>query len=310
LADTARIFDKTDLLNRFNWTCVADSGKKHHIGLMHGAKTGHLLIYCNSRIMVIDFHVLEDSSYSFFIDEELCEISIEKKEGQFYYGFEFNRTADTPLNRERQKIEKRHLMQSLLVLGGLALVIIIIIFGTKYWSGVQDKVALADKLAQVGEETSATVLIAALGERKKISYFFLVDGKAYTMEEERPKEELILLETGMPLEKGDEFIVRYIPENPRLHLLDYARPTPRQIGIYKKRAIKEYKIHHPDRDTAYISCLTDIAFEMKGIAAYADFYFQATEPLENPHHNTQSFKRLVRDQPFQNEVARRCQSFQ
>ena len=276
---------------------------------MHGAKTGHLLIYCNSRIMVIDFHVLEDSSYSFFIDEELCEISIEKKGDQFFYGFEFNRTADTPLNRERRKIEKRHLIQSLLLLGGLALAVVVVIFGTKYWNGVQDKVELADKLAQVGEETNATVLIPGREEGGKISYFFLVDGKAYTIEQEHPEEEPILLETGMPLEKGDEFIVRYVPENPRLHLLDYSRPTAKQIDIYKKRAIGEYKIHHPDKDLNYIDCLADIAFEMKGISGFADFYFQATKPLKNPLHNTQSFKRLVRNQPFQNEVARRCQNF-
>ena len=75
-------------MNRFNWTYVADKGVKHHVGLMHGAESGHLLVYCDAKIILIDFEILEDKKYSFFIDEQLCEISIEKIKGQFYYSFE------------------------------------------------------------------------------------------------------------------------------------------------------------------------------------------------------------------------------
>lgn len=297
-------------MNRFNWTYIGDNNKKHHVGLMHGVQSGHLLVYCNSKIMLIDFQVLDDASYSFFIEDELCEISIERKGNQFLYGFDINRTADTPRNRQRRKNDKRHLIQSLLVLGGLGLAVFLFVYGFKYWNNVQDKVELADKLAAVGKETSATVIIASEGDENKISYFFLVDGKAYTVDQDTEEKGPIILECGMPLEKGDEFIVRYIPNNPSLHLLDYNRPTQKQLNIYRERAIDQYKRLHPNEEETYISCLTEIAFEFKGINGLADFYFQTASPDENPQHNINSFNRLIRDEPFKKEARKRCQFIQ
>ena len=74
---------------------------------MHGAESGHLMVYCNTNIVLIDFEILQSKTYSFFIEDELCELSIERKDDQFFYGFEINKKADTPLNRQRRKIEKQ-----------------------------------------------------------------------------------------------------------------------------------------------------------------------------------------------------------
>ena len=52
---------------------------------------------------MLDFRVLKSKEYSFFIDDELCELTIEKKGDHFFYSFEFNRKADTPLNRAIKK---------------------------------------------------------------------------------------------------------------------------------------------------------------------------------------------------------------
>jgi hypothetical protein len=61
------------------WSFISHSGKQYLVGVFHGAKTGHLLIYINSKIVQIDFKVYEDALYSFFIDEELCEVSVKRK---------------------------------------------------------------------------------------------------------------------------------------------------------------------------------------------------------------------------------------
>ena len=60
------------------------------------------------KILIIDFKVRETKSYSFFIDEELCEINITRTNDKFIYTFEINKTVQTPLNAKRKKREKKH----------------------------------------------------------------------------------------------------------------------------------------------------------------------------------------------------------
>ncbi len=106
-------------MNHFTWTYLADNGKRHQVGLFHGHKTGHLFISINSNIMTIDFEVLKSKTYSFFIDEEVCEIKLKRKGDTFYYDFKINNKIDTPLNRVKKKMEKQNLMFSLLFFGVL-----------------------------------------------------------------------------------------------------------------------------------------------------------------------------------------------
>jgi hypothetical protein len=87
---------------------VNDRGIKHRIGLFHGNKTGHLLVYCNKRIILIDFHVLKSKKYSFFIDDELCNVNVERKADRFYYGLEIDNDTATPKNLVRKRIRKRN----------------------------------------------------------------------------------------------------------------------------------------------------------------------------------------------------------
>ena len=107
------------------WTYVDDYGKNHKVGLFHGNDSGHLLIYCNSKIMFIDFHVMQDKKYSFFINDELCDILIEKQQNKFAYGFEIDRKTNTPRNTNRRKIERSHSIQVVLI--GIALMIVVTI---------------------------------------------------------------------------------------------------------------------------------------------------------------------------------------
>ena len=80
-------------------------------------------MYCNTRIVVIDFNVLTSKKYSFFIDEELCDIDVEEKEGKFSYGFTIDQITDTPRNRGRRKMNRIQTRQTLM----MALVFVIMI---------------------------------------------------------------------------------------------------------------------------------------------------------------------------------------
>ena len=176
------------------------------------------------------------------------------------------------------------------MMGGLALLVTAFVLGLNNWNRLKDKAAFADKLAAMGRETSATLLIAPDAQDEIVSYYFLVNGRAYTVEEKIERLEPEALKTSMPLEKGDEFIVRYIPNNPRLHDIDYSRPTEKQLNTYRDRAIDKYLQLFPETDSVFCACMAKIAYELNGLDGYADFYFQDVSAEENPQHNRNSFQ--------------------
>ncbi len=110
-----------------NWTHIADDGSRHQVGLFHGNKTGHVLVYCNARIVVIDFNVSSSKKYSFFINDQLFDLDIEEKEGKFAYGFKTDQVADTPYNKARRKADRKQMMQVLLI-GFVFILMILLVF--------------------------------------------------------------------------------------------------------------------------------------------------------------------------------------
>ncbi len=296
-------------MNQFNWTYLADNGKQHHVGLMHGAESGHLVVHCNSKIILIDFKVLTNSTYSIFIDEQLCEISIERRGDDFFYGFKIDSKADTPRNRQRKRIEKKHMLQSMAFLGTLLLVVLAAIIGLNRLNEQEDWSNISAELKRMSQEAKARILVAPNEKENTANYFFIVDGQSYSTQINFSGQQEMILENGMPLEPGDEFIVSYVPDNPRLNKIDYNRPTQKQLNTYQERAIQKYLEFQPNSDATYVKCLVNIAFEQHGINGLADIYFQQANAEENPEHNANSFGRLTRAIPFQKMVENRCKGY-
>ncbi len=290
-------------MSQFNWTYLAPSGKKHHVGLFHGDRTGHVMIYCNSKVVLVDFKVRETKSYSIFIEEELCEIGIERQADRFVYGFDINKDVDTPLNRIRKATDKKHLKMGMAFIGGLMTLVFIAVLVLGRLGTDKNQPSLAALLAASGKVTNAKVF---LSDPDEATYNFIANGKVYS---EKTAYELgidIILENGMPLEDGDEFLVKYSSTKPELHKIQFNRPTENQISIYKDRATSKYQKLHPNESIEYCNCLTDIAYELDGVNGYAKFYLQDQDYYQNPRYNKDSFHRLVRSVPFQKEVEKRC----
>ena len=114
-------------MSQMSWTYIADDGARYDVGLFHGDRTGHLLVYCNARIVVIDFSVLASKNYSFFINDELCDLVIEEKDGKFLYGFQVDEGTATARNRGRRKMLRTEVRQSLLI--GFLFILIILMIG-------------------------------------------------------------------------------------------------------------------------------------------------------------------------------------
>ncbi len=116
-------------MNQQGWTFLDDFGGQHKVGIYHAPGSGNLMIYCNSKIVLIDFLVREPKDYSFFINEEFCEIKVEKDENEdFSYRFQVNKRVDTPLNRLRESREKRYLTYALISIFLFILFLVVIVY--------------------------------------------------------------------------------------------------------------------------------------------------------------------------------------
>ena len=88
------------------WNITDIKGKTFKLGLFHGDDTGHVVVHCNDKVVAIDFSVREAKTYSLFLNEELCEISIDPRAGggDFDYSCRINTEVKTPLNEERNRL--------------------------------------------------------------------------------------------------------------------------------------------------------------------------------------------------------------
>lgn len=279
-----------------NWAYTGGSGKQYVVGLYHGTESGHLMVYCDLRVILIEFSILQDYTYSFFIEDDLLDLTIKRQNNNFQYGFNVNRAVDTPKNRARnvqEKQERRWMSVSLVILGIVALLFL----GAWWYNRVYTS---DDVLAQVRYSSWQVPAKVFVSNNNFIRYSFVADGRGYESSMELSEPPLF------PLESGDEFMVHYDFDKPHLNVLDFQAPTPSQIARYRKRAAAQHLYLHPDLNKKYVECLLNIAFEMKGLNGYADFYHQNTIPTQNSLHNQESYGRLTRDIPFQ-KAAKLCQ---
>jgi tRNA A-37 threonylcarbamoyl transferase component Bud32 len=110
-------------MSQMTWTYIDDAGRRHRIGLFHGDTNRHLLVYCEDRVLIIDFAVTTDKHYSFYIDDELMDIRVEEKDGRFSYGLSVDTVTDTPRNRLRRETGRRQAVLLVLLALGLILVV-------------------------------------------------------------------------------------------------------------------------------------------------------------------------------------------
>ncbi len=119
------------------WEMDSITGEHYTLGLYHGEDTGHVMIYMNNEIFLIDFNILESKIYQFFIGHEFMKLSITKKEQNFEYHLQVDTDSDTPLNSSIRKNEERDeylLLAGLIVVSSILLVVFIYNYYGRYKS--------------------------------------------------------------------------------------------------------------------------------------------------------------------------------
>jgi len=87
------------------------------VGLFHGKDTGHVMVYVNNDIIIIDFNITEDKQYSFYLGPELFDLTLKNSPTGFTYAIEKNLEAPTALNEARRKSDQEDIQ--LMSIGGL-----------------------------------------------------------------------------------------------------------------------------------------------------------------------------------------------
>lgn len=54
------------------------------------------MVHCNSTVFIIDFNVVQDKTYSFMLDNSLCELRIKPQGDKYDYVLDLNDPVDLP----------------------------------------------------------------------------------------------------------------------------------------------------------------------------------------------------------------------
>ncbi len=293
-------------MNHYTWTYIGDAGRNYRVGLMYGPRSGHLLIYIGSKIVQVDFKVFESKEYTFFIEEELVHINLERRGNEMFFHFNIDKKANTPRNRVRHALEHKYAIHMLIAFGVMAL----LVTGIVLWSRNAKKTEterIEEMLAKGSQEAVGRVLIKKLNaNRSEVSYQFVAGTETITTESMLQSEPLILLVNPMPLEPGDEFRVRYSTRKPHINQMLFSEPTPRQFETYKQRAIAKHHQLHPDAPPGITPCFVQTAFDHDGLQALADIYFQDAKREYNLEHNNMTYGRLTNDKGFLSKMEAKC----
>ncbi|MEM1218371.1 MAG: hypothetical protein AAGH79_05645 [Bacteroidota bacterium] len=291
----------------FHWTFIEEKGKTHKVGLFHGKNTGHVLIHCNGQILKIDFNVYESKTYSFFINEELIELELDKKGDTFYYRFHINKEADTPRNKIRKERERHHFLQTLLFFGAFALFVTLGVWFFIRLDQSQQQAQLSVNLQGNGERTVGFVQLAIEPGDTILEYEYVAEGRLlrYELEPGQYPASLIL-KSGWPLQNQDEFTVVYKPDRPQIHQLLWGEPTEKQIQRYVEQAKAKHRAANPDKHPAMARCEVDVVFSRFGLEGLLHILYQEKPSSLSSIYNRMSYERLMRNPAIKQEVEKNC----
>ena len=261
------------------------------------------MVYCNYKVMLIDFSVLESKTYTFFLDDEMCELSLEKHKDHFRYGLNLNKEADTPLNRQRKLIDKKDAIKAGLFLAGLILMIGLLIFGIKYFQNSPSPEKMEAQLEKSGKKTTVRLLKEEGSE--VWSYIYVAENKSYNFKltDQKIKEEFPY---PLPLASGDEFQVTYNFNNPNIHRIDWSRPNAvvvKRLELILNPMIQDW---HPEMSTQEITCQMDAAYELKGLEGLSVLFRQQEPSESNQSFGQNAYLRLTRSPEYQKLFAEKC----
>lgn len=263
-----------------------------------------MMVYCNNEVIAIDFEVKESGLYSFFIEEDLCEIRIERKGGKFKYSFGSNQKVDTPFNRMRRKLMRHHRLQRTIAAVIVALFAVGMVV-TMLRQSQRNLYSAERGLLYGGYRTIARFQIEPDKNGRPYAVFsYVQNGQIRKVDFLLPAN--LTTGNGLPLEAGDEFYLYYDPDHPRLHSVQWNEPVPEQLDRYRQRVLQRLLALQPGLPGAEAECLLDVTYEIEGLSGWADLWWQQASPEQNARHNSRTYAELIDGYKWKKLLEERC----
>ncbi len=274
--------------NQQQWTFIDNKSKQHRIMLVHSTKSGKLLIHYNYKTIVLyDLEVLKSTKYSFFIDDELCEVHVIRNLQAYTYHFFVNKEANTPLNQARKRIDTRDKKYTWIFVTVLFSLVGIFVYFSRFLSEQRDRERLELLYTNYAQNTTATVEKV---DFSTVAYRFqTADGRIFSA---------TIAPCYVPWIAKDTFSLRYVVINPVLHRVDTTHFdwTARQRMFETVRLMQQSA--HPEQDIVYINHLLHTAYDLHGLEGWKHIFFQTASPEISPY-NQDTYLKMVRDDAFQ-----------
>ncbi len=290
-------------MNQVNWTFVSNTGKKYELRILHGEKTGHVLILNNMKVLRIDFKVLESKNYSFFIDDELIEIKIHKEEKAFSYSFDIDHDTDTPLNRAKKIQNKKFWIYT----AAFFIFLGVVIFGFKAamqsFNSKMSNETYEILLESQGIDDMAIIFVDSLNH--KIKYTFISSGVIMDMEMSYTAFD-IQNSPLFPLVDEQTYMIRYVPTKPSVHRIDFNRPDQKTLnGIFAK-CIQRHAQFNPDLNQTNVECEVEATYKHYGLSGLANIFYQNESESFDQRSNRKTFEEMKQSALFNREVIETC----
>lgn len=287
-------------MNKRQWFYVAPNGAHTSVGLMHHPTKGHLMIYCGSKVVLVEFKVLGSKTFSFFLEEELFKVSVTRTATGYEYDFGVDMEADTPLNEERRTLRQRDHKRGLLAFVGLVAAITLVIVA--FVEGNQTLQARAR--ARDGVTKVATIYLVEHPSSYSLTYDFPTPAGTWSRQVEYYRRPHPLAPNGFPLYTGDEFKVVYQRTDPANSKVHYDEPTAIQLSKYYDRTRERHQALNPGLSANACDCTVRAAYRVGGLTALAYLYHQDAPPMRNWRYNRRRYRHLVADDAYQTALAR------
>jgi hypothetical protein len=173
------------------------------------------------------------------------------------------------------------------------------------------------QLSTNGIETVATITIVSRSgvrdpvEINNIEFEFNYNDsvvKGYTIA--KTNNNYALTNIGMPLLIGDEFIVKYVKDNPKIYELKFNKPTKKTIESYINNTTKtliSLNIYATSKEQkSQCDCLSKNILRKYGINGLATIFFNNELIIENILHNSITFKNFINKKKVQ-ELVKLCE---
>lgn len=299
------------MINKKSWV-YAGKLKRHTIELAHDLTHQKVYVRLNGILLYEESLPAQQSekAFNFFIDDELCVLSIEKVGDKYAYRFtspEYSSSSTAKLRKWKDRL----LIVAIIfvfssIFGG---------FGVPFITNIIRTNQLNNNLEMGGIVTSADMVKGGViidGEKVSLSYQYLAGLKQIKQHLEIPTTDSSyrMYASLLPVTDQSSFEVLYSASNPDIHRLLF-QPSEKQLAVLKITArnaclkLGNIPVQGTQQQMVYCDCLIRYLFIHHRLEGLARIIKSSETPDSSPVYNKDTFKQFM-DSALQTELQQIC----